>query len=149
MAKLNVLFIGLLAKIDQKPLVIDDLHNGQGTFHYNHNITEVMVIEDEDGNITVTTDEKKATGTMWQYDSLRVEYPKTRKNIYATLLEARYPHDVQQKLLNDYQAAQMEILDEDEAEAAIAAYTAFLTDRKNIKAMVKADCQEQGIPEDL
>lgn len=149
MAKLNVLFIGLLAKIDQKPLVIDDLHNGQGTFHYNHNITEVMVIEDEDGNITVTTDEKKATGTMWQYDSLRVEFPKTRKNIYATLLEARYPQDVQQKLLNDYQAAQMEILDEDEAEAAIAAYTAFLTDRKNIKAMVKADCQEQGIPEDL
>ena len=137
------MFIGLLAKIDQKPLVIDDLHNGQGTFHYNHNITEVMVIEDEDGNITVTTDEKKATGTMWQYDSLRVEYPKTRKNIYATLLEARYPQE------NDYQAAQMEILDEDEAEAAIAAYTAFLTDRKNIKAMVKADCQEQGIPEDL
>lgn len=149
MAKLNVLFIGLLAKIDQKPLVIDDLHNGQGTFHYNHNITEVMVIEDEDGNITVTTDEKKATGTMWQYNSLRVEFPKTRKNICATLLEARYPQDVQQKLLNDYQAAQMEILDEDEAEAAIAAYTAFLTDRKNIKAMVKADCQEQGIPEDL
>ena len=86
---------------------------------------------------------------MWQYDSLRVEYPKTRKNIYATLLEARYPQDIQQKLLNDYQAAQMEILDEDEAEAAIAAYTAFLTERKNIKAMVKADCQEQGIPEDL
>ena len=43
----------------------------------------------------------------------------------------------------------MEILDEDEAEAAIEAYTDFLTERKNIKAMVKTDCQEQGIPEDL
>ena len=86
MEKLSVLSIGLLAKIDQKPLVIDDLHNGQGTFNYNHNIIEVMVIEDSEGGITVTTDPKKATGTMWQYDSLRVEYPKTRKNIYATLL---------------------------------------------------------------
>ena len=149
MAKLNVLFIGLLAKIDQKPLVIDDLHNGQGTFHYNHNITEVMVIEDEDGNITVTTDEKKATGTMWQYDSLRVEYPKTRKNIYATLLEARYPQDIQQKLVNDYQAAQMGILEDEEADAAVEAYTAFLTNRKAIKSMVKADCIENNIPEDL
>ena len=149
MEKLSVLSIGLLAKIDQKPLVIDDLHNGQGTFNYNHNIVEVMVIEDSEGGITVTTDPKKATGTMWQYDSLRVEYPKTRKNIYATLLEARYPQDVQQKLVNDYQAAQMEILEEEEAEEAEAAYRAFLQDRKSIKAMVKEDCLENNIPEDL
>lgn len=149
MEKLSVLSIGLLAKIDQKPLVIDDLHNGQGTFNYNHNIVEVMVIEDSEGGITVTTDPKKATGTMWQYDSLRVEYPKTRKNIYATLLEARYPQDIQQKLVNDYQAAQMGILEDEEADAAVEAYTAFLTNRKAIKSMVKADCIENNIPEDL
>ncbi len=147
MAKTNVLTTGLLAK--DKPVVIDDLKNGQGTFLYNHNIKQVLVIEDENGGITITDDEQKATGTMWMYDSLRVEYPKTRKNIYATLLEAKYPQDIQQKLVNDYQAAQMGILEDDEADAAIAAYTAFLTDRKAIKAMVKQDCQEQGIPEDL
>ena len=147
MEKVSVLTTGLLSK--EKPVVIDDLKNGQGTFLYNHNIHEVLVIEDENGGVTVTTDPKKATGTMWQYDSLRVEYPKTRKNIYATLLEARYPQDVQQKLVNDYQAAQMEILEEEEAEEAEAAYRAFLQDRKSIKAMVKEDCLENNIPEDL
>lgn len=147
MEKVSVLTTGLLSK--EKPIVIDDLKNGQGTFLYNHNIHEVLVIEDENGGITITDDEKKATGKMWQYDSLRVEYPKTRKNIYATLLEARYPQDVQQKYLNDYQAAQMEILEDDEADAAIAAYRAFLNDRKAIKAMVTEDCANHNIPNDL
>lgn len=147
MEKVSVLTTGLLSK--EKPAVIDDLKNGQGTFLYNHNIHEVLVIEDENGGVTITDDPKKATGTMWQYNSLRVEYPKTRKNIYATLLEARYPQDVQQKLVNDYQAAQMEILEEEEAEEAEAAYRAFLQDRKSIKAMVKEDCLENNIPEDL
>ena len=147
MEKVSVLTTGLLSK--EKPVVIDDLKNGQGTFLYNHNIHEVLVIEDENGGVSITDDPKKATGTMWQYNSLRVEYPKTRKNIYATLLEARYPQDIQQKLVNDYQAAQMEILEEEEAEKAEADYRAFLQDRKSIKAMVKDDCLENNIPEDL
>jgi hypothetical protein len=147
MEKVSVLTTGLLSK--EKPIVIDDLKNGQGTFLYNHNIHEVLVIEDADGGITITEDKKKATGKMWQYDSLRVEYPKTRKNMYATLLEARYPQDVQQKLVNYYQAAEMGILEDEEADEAEAAYRAFLTDRKAIKAMVKEDCLENNIPEDL
>ena len=36
-----------------------------------------------------------------------------------------------------------------EADEAQAAYRAFLTDRKAIKAMVKEDCLENNIPEDL
>jgi len=51
--------------------------------------------------------------------------------------------------VNDYQAAQMEILEEEEAEKAEADYRAFLQDRKSIKAMVKDDCLENNIPEDL
>lgn len=143
----NVLTTGLLAKAE--PAVIYDLNNGQGTFLYNHNIHEVMVIEDEDGGITVTTDEDEATGTMIQYDSVRVEFPKTANNITQTLLEAKYPVDVQQKLVNDYQAAALGILDEDDADAAIEAYMAFLSDRKAVKAMVDTDCETQGIPQKL
>ena len=107
------------------------------------------MVKDDEGNVSEATDPKEATGTVFVYDSLRVEYPKTRKNIYATLLEARYPQDVQQKLLNDYQAAQMGILEDEEADAAIAAYKAFLNDRKAIKAMVTEDCANNNIPNDL
>lgn len=147
MEKSNVLSIGLTS--NERPEVIDDLRNGQGTILYNHNIKEVPVVTDDEGNVSEADDPKKATGTIFVYDSLRVEYPKTRKNIYATLLEARYPQDVQQKLLNDYQAAQMEILEDDEADAAIVAYRAFLNDRKAIKAMVTEDCANHNIPNDL
>ncbi len=149
MAKTSVLITGLLK--NDKPVVIDDLKNGQGTVLYNHNIKEVLVIESdgESNNVTITDDEEKATGKMWQYDSLRVEYPKTRKNIYATLLEAKYPADIQQKLLNDFQSADMGILEDEEAEAAVDAYKAFLTGRKEIKEIVKQDCLSQDIPDDL
>ena len=85
----NVLTTGLLAKT--KPEVIDSLNNGQGTFLYNHNIKEVKVIADKEGGIEITTDAERATGTMFQYDSVRVEYPKTADNIFSTLLTARYP----------------------------------------------------------
>lgn len=143
----NVLTTGLLAKVS--PAVIYDLNNGQGTFLYNHNINEVMVIEDEDGGVEVTTDEEAATGYMFMYDSVRVEWPKTANNITQTLLEAKYPQDIQQKLVNDYQAAQLGILEDDEAEAAVASYRAFLADRKSLKAMVDSDCEDNGIPQDI
>ena len=66
--------IGLLA--ETRPEKIYDYNNGQGSFLYNHNITEVMVVKDENGSIAVTTDNKVATGTMYQYDSCRCEYPR-------------------------------------------------------------------------
>ena len=45
MEKVSVLTTGLLSK--EKPIVIDDLKNGQGTFLYNHNIHEVLVIPEQ------------------------------------------------------------------------------------------------------
>lgn len=98
----NVLTTGLLAKT--KPEVIDSLNNGQGTFLYNHNIKEVKVIADKEGGIEITTDAERATGTMFQYDSVRVEYPKTADNIFSTLLTARYPAKTESKLVNEYQS---------------------------------------------
>lgn len=132
----NVLSLGLT--LNERPATIDDLKNGHGTILYNHNIEEVQ--EESDG---------QAAKMVFRYDSLRVEYPITVNNITRTLLDARYPSDVQQKLLNDYQAATLDILDEDEADEAIDAYKAFLADRKAIKAMVKADCAANNIPNDL
>lgn len=98
----SVLTIGLLAK--NKPEVIEDLNNGQGTFHYNHNIKEVSVINNDMGGFeVVANNDPKANGTMYQYDSVRVEYPKTADNIFGTLLTAKYPAKTESKLVNEYQ----------------------------------------------
>ena len=142
MAKTRVLNTGLLSK--EQPVTIDDLNNGQGTFLYNHNIKEVLIIEDEDGNITVTEDESKATGTGFLYDSCRVEYPKTADNMYGTLLNAKYDSNHQEKLINEYNSAKLGLLDE----SKIAAYTDFLTDRIAIRAMVDQDAIDNHIPLD-
>ena len=140
----SVLTIGLLAKT--MPEVIEDLNNGQGTFHYNHNIKEVSVAVDEMGGTEVVAkDDPKANGTMYQYDSVRVEYPKTADNIFGTLLTAKYPAKTESKLVNEYQSAELGILSPD----AKVPYEEFLRDRLAIRKMVDADCETYNIPTDL
>lgn len=139
----TVLSRQLLSK--DKPSVIDNLNNGQGTFLYNHHITEVSVIEDEAGSITITDDESKATGKAYQYDSVRVEYPKTADNIFSTLLTALYPAKTESKLVNEYQSAALGILDD----SAKAPYEAFLRERIALRNMIDADCNALNIPIDL
>jgi hypothetical protein len=138
----NALTIGLLA--DSKPAVFFDYNNGQGSFLYNHNIKEVDVVKNDNG-VAITTDKKKATGIMWQYDSLRVEYPKTRVNIYATLLSAKYPQSIESKLQNDYQSAALGLVDD----SYKTTYEDFLRDRMSIRASVKDDCKTHNVPDDL
>lgn len=139
----NVLTTGLLSK--EKPAVIDNLNNGQGTFLYNHNIKEVSVIESKDGGTVVTTDTEKATGTMFQYDSVRVEYPKTADNIFSTLLTAKYSTKTENKLVNEYQSAVLGLLAPD----AKVPYENFLKDRLSIRSMIDTDCEALNIPIDL
>lgn len=139
MEKTNLLLsIGLLS--ERRPETIFDLRNGQGTFNYNHNIVEVLVI-DVDDNITITEDPDVATGRMFLYDSLRCEFPKSKSNIFSTLLAAKYPPQVESQLWNEYKSAELGLLDESFYEP----YELFLTDRLNIKAMVEYDCDALNI----
>ena len=143
MEKQNVLNIGLLA--DATPEVFYDLYNGQGAFLYNHNIKEVSVIKDENGGITVTNDEKAATGKMFQYDSVRVEYPKTGDNIFATLLTAKYSTTKESKLVNEYQSAVLGLLDESYKKP----YEDFLRERLAVRSDIDTDCKTYNVPTDL
>lgn len=139
----NVLTIGLLA--DEKPEVIYDLYNGQGSFLYNHNVKEVSVIKDKEGGITITTEAKSATGKMYQYDSVRVEYPRTADNIFSTLLTAKYPAKTENKLVNEYNSAVLGLLDASYKKP----YEDFLKERLAIRKMVDADAETYKIPMDL
>ena len=121
---------------EERPEVIENLHNGQGTVHYNHNIKEVLVKEGEGGSLEIVTDQAEATGSRFQYDSLRVEYPTTKNNILATLLNAKYDSNTENKLRNDYEAANLGILDESFRQP----YIDFLNDRKALKEQIDEDC---------
>ena len=139
----KILSIGLLSK--ERPQVIDPYNNGQGTVLYNHNITEVDVVVDEMGGIALATDPKTATGKMFRYDSLRVEYPTTADNIFSTLLSAKYPANTESKLVNEYQSSVLGILPPEYKKP----YEDFLKDRIAIRNMVDSDCATLNIPMDV
>lgn len=140
----NILTIGLLSV--ERPQVIDPYNNGQGTFLYNFNIKEVEVENTEMGdNGNAETKGKATKSKMWQYDSLRVEYPKTADNIFSTLLTAKYPAKTESKLVNEYQSAMLGLMDE----SAKKPYEDFLKDRLAIRAMIDKDCETYNIPNDL
>ena len=139
----SILSIGLLS--ETRPQVIDPYNNGQGTVLYNHNIVEVDVVKDDMGAITIASDPETATGKMFQYDSLRVEYPTTADNIFKTLLSAKYPANTESKLVNEYQSAILGILPKEYKKP----YEDFLRYRLAIRNMVDSDCATLSIPMDL
>ncbi len=139
----SILSIGLLSPT--RPQVIDPYNNGQGTVLYNHNIGEVDIIKDEMGGVTIANDPKTATGKMYRYDSLRVEYPTTADNIFSTLLSAKYPANTESKLVNEYQSAVLGLLPAEYKKP----YEDFLHDRLAIRNMVDSDCNALNIPMDL
>ena len=137
------LTVNLLA--EQRPEVFEDLHNGKGTIHYNHNITEVNVKETEGGGVEIVSDPAEATGTRFKHDTLRVDWPITKNNILATLLNAKFDRNQESKMVNDYEAANLGILDASHKQP----YIDFLTERKALKEMVDADCDAHNIPNSL
>ena len=129
---------------DTMPEKIVDLHDGKGGFVYNFDIEpfseEVTVepAEEEEEPHTVTV-------TKYRHSSLVMEAPKTQNNIIETLLTECVPANREQKLLNDYNAAKEKIL----PTSAKDGYLEFLAEKKRIKEMVEADCNEYGIPNTL
>lgn len=97
------------------------------------------------GGTHIAKDGEKPTGKMWQYDSLRVEYPKTADNIFGTLITAKYPAKTESKLVNEYQSAALGLMDE----SAKKPYEDFLKDRLAIRTMIDNDCETLNIPMDL
>ena len=61
--------------------------------------------------------------------------PVTSDGVTKEVMNAIWSKDVEQKMLNDYNAAQLGILGEE----YIANYKDFLTDRKAIKAQIDTD----------
>ena len=79
-----------------------------------------------------------------QYNSLLVPYPLTRKHVFQQLITAKYEADDESKLLNDYNAAMLGLEDESKKQP----YLDFLADRKQLHAMVVADCASNNVPEE-
>ena len=72
--------------------------------------------------------------------------PLTPNRITAAVITEAFPSDYEQKLLNEYNAANLGMIpDRDETEKRRQAYTDFLRRRAELKKEIDAFCAEQGI----
>lgn len=123
------------AYYDSKPLAFEAI--GNGSFAYRWGMEEVTVDNHSIG------DEKNAeTTTKWKCCEVIVWGTVTSNKLTETVINAMWGNGVEEKMLNDYNAAQLGILDE----SHIASYSAFLTERKAIKDQIDLDCTTFNIP---
>lgn len=118
-----------------RPAIIQDL--GNGSFHYNYNVTERKIEDEEVGEKTV-----------YDYDTVQVWEKPTYDNLTRAIIRSEIDETEEFSLINDYYAAQLGIeTDKDRKEKAVNDYKAYLAHVAEIKQMVRDDLATVGLDE--
>ena len=135
----------MLAFYDNKPSVLEAV--GNGSYKYRFDITEKTP-----ETVTTSSDDSNAQEgeqrTQWQCQEVTVWSPVTSNKITEAVITEVCDHNYEQKLVNEYNAAQLGLYGSNtggEAKKHIAAYTEYLNTRTTLKAQVDADCDKLGI----
>ena len=113
---------------------------GNGSYPYRWDIhAEKQEQPSEDG-------EGVTTSLVWVAEEVTVWMPLTPNRITAAVITEAFPADYEQKLLNEYNAANLGMIpDKEETEKRRQAYTDFLRRRAELKKEIDDFCAEQGI----
>ena len=117
---------------------------GNGSFRYRYNIRE----EEKPAQVSENSEtaEQAQPKIQWVCDEVTVWMPLTPNRITAAVITEAFPADYEQKLLNEYNAANLGMIpDKEETEKRRQAYTDFLRRRAELKNEIDAFCAEQGI----
>ena len=133
----------MLAFYDNKPSILEAV--GNGSYKYRFDITE-KTTEVASSSVDGSTQEEQKT--QWQCQEVVVWSPITSNKITEAVITEVCDHNDEQKLVNEYNAAQLGLYGaktSEEAKKHITAYTEYLNTRSALKAQVDADCAELGI----
>lgn len=115
-----------------RPDIIQDL--GNGSFHYNYNIVEEKVADEEVGEKTV-----------YNFDTVQVWEKPTYENLTRAVIRNEVDENEEFSLINDYYAAQLGLETDSARKAkAVTEYKDHLRRVIAIKTMVRADLQTAG-----
>lgn len=135
----------MVAFYDLKPSKLEAV--GNGSYLYRWNIQEVtpesVEQTSEDG-----TEAQTEKASQFSCEEVTVWAPLTSNKITEAVITSKWDANYEQKLVNEYNAAQLGLYGtktSDEAKARIKAYTDYLTERAALKTQVDADCAEFDI----
>lgn len=118
---------------DNKPTKLEAV--GNGSYLYRQDIKEV----------TVENNGTEETHTQWECEEVTVWSPVTANRITEAVIAEKWDSDHEQKLVNEYNGAQLGVYGEDEAKEKVQAYKDFLAERLSVKNLIDADSKELGI----
>lgn len=121
---------------DNKPSKYEAV--GNGSYLYRYNIQEVEQTDTQE-------EAAEETRKQWSCEEVTVWSPVSSNKITQAVIADRWDSDYEQKLVNEYNGAQLGVYTDEEAETIIAKYKAFLTERAELKNTIDADCEELGI----
>lgn len=122
------------AYYDERPAVLGAV--GNGSFLYRYDIEEVAAPAMGDG---------EEARTQWTCEEVTVWSPVTANKITEAVIVDRWEASYEQKLVNEYNAAQLGLYGADEATEKEERYKTFLAQRAALKARVDADCATLNI----
>lgn len=138
----------IMAFYDNKPSKLEAV--GNGSYLYRWNIQEVTPKSEEKKEATATdgTEIYAEKAPQFSCEEVSVWEPLSSNKITEAVITSKRDANYEQKLINEYNAAQLGLYGaktSEEAKAHIKAYTDFLTERAVLKAQVDTDCAEFGI----
>ena len=135
----------MLAFYDNKPSILEAV--GNGSYKYRFDITEKTPEAAATSSDDSSAQEEQKT--QWQCQEVIVWSPVTSNKITEVVItDYLGDSNYEQKLINEYNAAQLGLYGsktEEEAKRHIAAYTEYLNTRTALKAKVDSDCAKLGI----
>ena len=114
---------------DNQPAVFEAV--GNGSYAYRWGIEQ---IQNQNPDETTSNKYKCFEVIIWG--------TVTKDKVTRSVIEAKWGNGIEQKILNDYNAALMGVLDN----SYIGKYHNFLTERKAIKEQIAIDCEVFNIP---
>ncbi len=120
----------------QKPSVLEAVGNGSHLYHWD--IQEVEV----ENHSSSDSDKKQ---TQYTAQEVTVWEPLSANKILSAVISDRWDSNYEQKLINEFNAANLGVYSEEEAAEKIEVYTNFLTERAALKSQVDSDCKKLNI----
>lgn len=112
---------------DTKPIILEKIKNGK--YYYRWNIKQHSITDENGEHLN------------WECYEIIVYSPLSSNKILEKAIESLWDKNIEQKMLNDYNAAILNVLDS----SYIEKYKNFLNERKSLKEQINLDCKNFGI----